>query len=88
MAASHVPEPRSIEVMDECMVPILRAMTGAQRLRSADGMYHWARKVTMHRLRREHPEWPESRVVAVAAERLSHGVIRADTFGGGSDRAA
>jgi len=85
MPDTGCPDPRSIEVMDACMVPVLRAMTGAQRLRVADGMYHWARKVTIARLRREHPEWSQSKVIAVAAERLSHGVIRADTFGGGSD---
>jgi hypothetical protein len=65
--------PTDIEVMDEDMVRIIRAKTGAQRLRIASGMYSSARNMLLTHLRAEHPDWDERRIQQEAARRLSHG---------------
>jgi hypothetical protein len=65
--------PASIEVMDEDMARIIRTKTGAQRLRTASGMYTSARRMLMNHLRSEHADWDERRIQQEAARRLSHG---------------
>jgi hypothetical protein len=64
-----------VELMDEDMVRVLRAMTGFDRLKIASGMFASARKMLINHLRFEHPDWDESRVVREAARRLSHGAV-------------
>jgi hypothetical protein len=41
---------------------IQRAMTGEQRLLMAFEMSLFARELAKERIRREHPDWPETRV--------------------------
>ena len=41
---------------------IQRAMTGEQRLLMAFEMSQFARELAKERIRREHPDWPETRV--------------------------
>jgi Rv0078B-related antitoxin len=65
--------PASIEVIEEDMARIIRAKTGAERLRIASGMYASARKMLLSHLRAEHAEWDERRIQQEAARRLSHG---------------
>ena len=43
-------------------IEILRAMSGERRLRLAEGLYWWARKVKLAGLRAQHPDWPEERL--------------------------
>lgn len=62
-----------IEVIDDDMARIIRAKTGAQRLRIASGMYASARQMLMSHLRAEHADWDEQRIQEEAARRLSHG---------------
>lgn len=64
-----------IEVMDDAMAAVLRAKSGAERLRIAFGMYASARRMLMSHLRAEHPDWDERRVIAEAARRMSHGAV-------------
>jgi hypothetical protein len=62
-----------IEVIDEDMARIIRAKTGAERLRMASMMYSNARRMLLSHLRAEHSDWDEQRVHQEAARRLSHG---------------
>lgn len=57
------------------MVPILRAKTGAERLKIAHDMYESARSMLTHYLTSEHPDWGAERVIREATRRLSHGAI-------------
>ena len=59
--------------IDDEMARIIRANTGAERLRIASGMYASARKMLLSHLRAEHGDWDEQRIVQEAARRLSHG---------------
>lgn len=68
-------DPRNIEVMDDQMAAVLRAKTGAQRLRIADQMFAFAREHLTSRLRQEHPDWPEPQLRREVARRLSHGAV-------------
>ena len=62
-----------IETIDDDMVAVLRAMSGAQRLGVASGMFAAARRMLTSHLRAEHPEWSEPRIVQETARRLSLG---------------
>ena len=62
-----------IEVVDAAMARVLRAKTGAERLRIASGMFASARRMITSMLADEHADWPRSRIEAEAARRLSHG---------------
>lgn len=68
-------DPRQIEVIDDQTAAMFRAKTGAERLAIASGMYAYARTTLLARVRSEHPDWPESRVIREAARRLSHGAV-------------
>ena len=65
----------TIEVMDDRMAEVIRAKTGAERLRIANDMYEDARSMLLCHLRAEHPGWNEDRVIREAARRLSHGAV-------------
>jgi len=73
MPSANRPLPKTLEVMDDEMAKVIRAKTGAERLRIASGMYSSARRMLMSHLRAEHPDWDEPRVIGEAARRLSHG---------------
>jgi len=63
----------AIEVIDDEMARVLRAKTGAERLRIASGMYAAARRMLMSSLAAEHPDWDRRQVMEETARRLSHG---------------
>jgi hypothetical protein len=63
----------TIEVVDDEMARVLRAMTGAERLRIASGMYAAARRMLLSSLAAEHPDWDPRQVSEETARRLSHG---------------
>jgi hypothetical protein len=60
-----------VEVIDAQMAAVLRAKTGAERLRIASGMYASARRMLLGHLRAEHPDWDERQVAEVTARRLA-----------------
>ena len=68
-------DPRQIEVMDDDMAAVLRAKTGAERLRIAFAMYSSARRMILSHLSAEHPDWSESEIRRETARRLSHGAV-------------
>ncbi|SKA76353.1 hypothetical protein SAMN02745166_00156 [Prosthecobacter debontii] len=52
----------------------LQRMTGAQKLRTAFGLYWSARKLKAARLRQQHPEWTEAQVQQRVKEIFMHAV--------------
>jgi hypothetical protein len=64
--------PPVIEVIDREMAAIIRAKTGAERLRISNGMWVSARRMILSHLRAEHPQWDERRLRDAAAQRLAH----------------
>ena len=52
----------------------LRSMTGAQKLRTAFGLYWGARKIKAARLRVQHPDWTEEQVQQRVKEIFMHAV--------------
>jgi hypothetical protein len=64
-----------IETMSDDMALVVRAMSGAARLRVASDMYARARTMLLNHLRAEHPDWDERHIVREAARRLSHGAV-------------
>lgn len=68
-------DPRNIEVIDDEMAQVFRAMTGAQRLKIANDMFDSARRMILSHLAAEHPDWDEQRLQQETARRLSHGAV-------------
>jgi len=68
-------QPINIEVIDDEMAEILRAKTGAERLKIASDMYASARRMLLSHLRAEHPDWDDQQIQKEAARRLSHGSV-------------
>ena len=68
-------DPRNIEVVDDDMAEVFRAMTGAQRLKIANDMFESARRMIASHLASEHPDWDEQRIQEETAGRLSHGAV-------------
>jgi hypothetical protein len=67
--------PPHIEVIDEEMARVIRAKTGAERLRIASDMYASARRMLLSHLRVQQSDWDQQRILQEAARRLSHGAI-------------
>ncbi|MGC8542102.1 MAG: hypothetical protein ACP5QA_15935 [Phycisphaerae bacterium] len=62
-----------VEPPDDAMVYFLRNLTGAQRLATADRMYHNARAALLRYISAEHPDWSAEQVNRETSRRLSHG---------------
>lgn len=62
-------------IVDDEMASVLRKMSGAERLRIANGMFESARKMLACHLAHEHPGWDPQRVNEEVARRLSHGAV-------------
>ena len=73
--ARMVIDPRNIEVMDDDMAEVFRAMTGAQRLKIASDLFRSARTMIASHLAAEHPDWDPQRLQEEVARRLSHGAV-------------
>jgi hypothetical protein len=59
-----------IEVMDLAMVPVLRAMTPAQRLASAHAMWRYSRARIEAAVRAQGPDWSEEQVKREICRRM------------------
>ena len=64
-----------IEVVDDEMARILRAKTGAERLKIANDMFASARRMIASHLAAEHPDWNEERIQRETSRRISHGSV-------------
>lgn len=62
-----------MEDLSPDMIAVLRAMTGAERLAVANGMFRSARRMLTSHLESEHPEWPMETVQREVARRLASG---------------
>jgi hypothetical protein len=71
---SHPDEPR-IEVVDDDMARMLRAKTGAERLKIANDMFNAARRMIVSHLTEEHPDWTEEMIQRETSRRISHGSV-------------
>lgn len=60
-----------VEVVDEIMVPILRAKTEAERFEMAAQMWRFARDTYVALARAQHPAWSAEQVQREAARRLA-----------------
>lgn len=60
-----------IEVVDREMARHLRALSGAERLRIASGMFAAAGRMLRSHLSVEHPDWDDERLDAEVSRRLS-----------------
>lgn len=63
--------PERIEVVDSEMARHLRALSGAERLRIASGMFAAAGRMLRGHLTAEHPDWDDERLDAEVSRRLS-----------------
>ena len=68
-------DPPRIEVLDDAMAEVLRAKTGAERLRIANDMFRMAQRLMRSSLRARHPDWDEARLTRETARRISNGAI-------------
>ncbi len=68
-------DPRRIEVVDDAMAAVLRAMTGAERLQIVDRLFRFARELVASGVRSQHPEWNQDQINRETARRLSHGAF-------------
>mgnify|MGYP001619849934 CR=1 FL=1 len=66
---------KRIEVIDDSMAQVLRAMDGPERLRITDKMFSFARELIASSIRAAHPDWDVSRIATETARRLSHGAV-------------
>jgi len=65
-----------IEMVDEDMARILRAKSGAERLKIASDMFSSARRMLASHLASEHPDWDDERIQRETSRRISHGAVR------------
>ncbi|HEV7669440.1 MAG TPA: hypothetical protein VGS22_13025 [Thermoanaerobaculia bacterium] len=64
-----------LEILDDDMARILRAKTGAERLKIASDMFASARRMLASHLASEHPDWDEERIQRETSRRISHGAV-------------
>ncbi|HYU34115.1 MAG TPA: hypothetical protein VEW48_18320 [Thermoanaerobaculia bacterium] len=64
-----------IELVDADMARILRAKTGAERLKIASDMFASARRMIASHLASEHPDWDEEQIQRETSRRISHGAV-------------
>ena len=60
--------PEETESSDAPYLKILRAMTPAQRLRTAHNLYETARDIKAAALRKQHPDWTEEQILTTVRE--------------------
>jgi hypothetical protein len=68
-------EKRDSDVVNDDMARILRGMTGAERLKIANGLFVSARRMLASHLAAEHPDWDQDRIEQETARRISHGAV-------------
>ena len=73
-------DPRNIEVMDDAMAEVYRTKTVAERLRIANQMFEFARRMIRGQVQVAHPDWMETEVVRETACRISNGFVQPKHF--------
>ena len=54
------------------MAEILRAKSGAERLRIAFGMWESTRRMLIYMLKGDHPDWSQEQILREVSRRLAH----------------
>lgn len=67
--------PENFEILDPEMVPVLQAMTGAERLAMANRMARDVRRMLAVYVAAENPGWSAEEVEREVAHRISHGAV-------------
>lgn len=67
----HAIEPRRVEVIDDEVASMYRAMTPAQRVAIACDAHQTARAVVGARIRRANPNWTEEQIAREVSRRLT-----------------
>jgi hypothetical protein len=66
--------PPVIEVVDDLMIPCLRAKTPAERLDMAAEMWRFARNTYLALARQQHPDWTPEQIQREARRRMCAGL--------------
>lgn len=69
------PRIRTLEVIDDRVVQILRKKTPAERTAIVNGLWRFARDMIQANIAREHPDWSEDEIRRQVARRMSHGAF-------------
>ena len=64
-----------IEVMDDAMADIYRLKSIGERLRIANDMFLFARRMMLTQIAADHPDWSENQVHRETARRISNGSV-------------
>lgn len=70
--------PPCIEVIDHKVAELLRAKTGAERLKIANGIFRSVQRMIRSSLRAEHPDWAEAEIRRETGRRIAHGTVALD----------
>lgn len=66
-------DPLRFDLPDPETIAMMRAKSGAERLKIASGMYASARRMLLAHLRSQHPDWSEPALQAATSRRLALG---------------
>ncbi len=66
-------KPRRFDMMDDCMIEVLRAKSSEERLAIANGMWRFARNMIEATLRSDYPDRSDVQIERETARRMSHG---------------
>lgn len=66
-------DPRRIEVIDDESAAVLRARSGAERVRMIDELMSFYRKSLAAKLARQYPDWTQSQIEEEIARRVAGG---------------
>jgi hypothetical protein len=66
-------DPRQIEILDDVMVTVLRALTPEKRLAISFGCNRTARLCLAAGLRVRHPDWSDDQISAEVARSMTRG---------------
>ena len=65
--------PANVEVVDDAIAAILRAKSGAEKIRMVAGGWPLLRAMHACQVRRAHPNWDEALVQAETSRRMADG---------------
>jgi hypothetical protein len=69
-SAENSSRPAVVEIVDDLMIPCLRAKTPAERLDMAAEMWRFARNTYLALARQQHPDWTPEQVQREAKRRM------------------
>jgi ABC-type transport system involved in cytochrome bd biosynthesis fused ATPase/permease subunit len=73
-------DPRNIEVMDDAMAEVYRNKTVAERLRIANQIFEFVRRMIRAQIQTAHPDWTDEQLIRETAYRISNGFVKPEHF--------